>query len=137
MQKSNLIFSTQDIKSEPVWGIWVFVILFPIMVFLVLPKFWAYIITGLAIGMAITGFLKINQTNKSYISLYSDKILGMDIKGVSFELQYNEITRCDFQTETVQIYWNGGCYAVRTPKCEQKVINIIKQQQSIMLGGNN
>lgn len=132
MHTHNLIFSTQNIKSKPVWGIWVFVIIFPIMAFLCLPLFWASLATGFAIGTAIVGFININKTKNSYINLYNDKIVGIDLKGISFELQYNEVTRCDFQTNSVRIYWNGGCYAVRTPNCEQQVINIIKQQQTLV-----
>ena len=131
MQTNDLIFSTQSIQSKPVWGIWIFVIVFPILAFIALPVLWASIVTGFAIGIAIVGFTKINQTQKSYVELYSDKIVGVDIKGVSFELNYNEVARCDFESELVRIYWNGGYYAVRTPNCEQKVINIIKQQQAI------
>ena len=131
MQTNDLIFSTQNMKSKPVWGIWVFVIVFPVLAFIALPVFWASIVTGFAIGIAIVGFTKINQTQKSYVELYSDRIVGIDIKGVSFELQYNEVSRCDFESESVRIYWNGGCYAVRTPNCEQKVINIIKKQQAV------
>ncbi len=131
MQTNDLIFSTQNIKSKPVWGIWVFIIVFPIMAFVVFPILWASILSGFAIGITVVGFTKIKQTQKSYVELHSDKIIGIDIKGVSFELQYNEVARCDFASETVRIYCNGGYYVVRTPNCEQKVINIIKQQKAI------
>lgn len=131
MNTQTPIFSTRDMRSKPVWGIWVFIIIFPVMAFLFLPLIWASLITGIAIALAIKGFSDINKTKNSYIDLYTDKIVGTDLKGLSFVLQYNEIIRCDFQSDTVQIYCSGNCYAVRTPSCEQQVINIIKKQQTL------
>ena len=78
------------------------------------------------------------QMKNSYIELYEDYVIGISVSEkcfsmnntCKFRLNYNEIIHVEIHYAMVKIYFNCGSYFVQAKGCEEKVENLIREQQS-------
>ena len=141
MSNTEPIFTTKGRYSFGYVALWIIII--SIIIIAIALRFSGstilFIIAGLFFGIPL---IKNLAMYKSFLSLYSDRIIGVAIpenvfSGLNdmhvFELSYREIDNVEYKKSVIILSANSRQYQIQAKGCEQEVVAIITiiQRQSL------